>query len=89
MDKGVGIEDADGAISSGREEVAGKGKGGWGEEGKRGNRRGVLVEGAKGGGGRNVVYVNGIVGRAGCSGRAGGGYCGDGGEVGRVGEKWG
>ncbi|KAF2305480.1 hypothetical protein GH714_005631 [Hevea brasiliensis] len=44
---------------------------------------GVVVEGAKGGGGRNVVYVNGIVGRTGCGGWASGSGCGDGGEVGR------
>lgn len=62
---------------------------GRGEEGEGGDGGGVVVERAEGGGGRHVVEVDGVIRATGGRGRASGGNCGDGGEVGGVGEEWG
>ena len=88
-DERVGVEDGDGAVGGGGDEVAREGEGGGGVEGEGGDGGGVVVveEGAEGGGGREVVEVDGVVGAAGSGGGAGASDGGDGGEVGRVGEE--
>lgn len=79
--KGIGVIDTDRSIGRGGDEVSRKGETGRGEEGERGYGGRVVVEGADGRGGGEVVELDGVIVAArGCYG-AGGGDCGDGGEV--------
>ena len=88
-DKRVRVEDGHGAIGGGGDEIAREGEGRGSVEGEGGDRSGVVVveEGAEGGGGREIVEVDCVVGAAGSSGGAGASDGGDGGDVGRVGEE--
>lgn len=59
----------------------------WRVELKSGDRGGVVVEGAEGGGSRKVVDVDGVITATRSRDGPGGGYGGDGGQVGGIGEE--
>lgn len=87
--EGIGVEDAHRAVRRGGEEVAREREVGRGVEAEGGDRSGMVVEGAEGGGRRQVVEVDGVVAGAGGRDGAGGGDGRDRGEVGGVAEELG
>lgn len=87
VDKRVGIEYREGAVSRCREEVAGEGQVLWRVELESCDRGRVVVKGAKGSCGGEVVDVDGVIATPRSRDGAGGGDRGDGGEMGGVGEQ--